>query len=208
MNRWRRARPVLLAAIAVAVTSAGCAIQPDASPRDVPLDERIELDPASGPDAGQATGTGRIFLAVTDPADGQTRLRSVLRNASESEPLFEALFDGPNADEFDAGLDSALPTELSLNSARITASTLTVDVSDEILALQSADDLRLAVAQIVYTAHEIEGVRGVRLRVDGAAREWPNGRGQARTDALTVYDFPNFAESAQPSYPPIRDRTS
>jgi hypothetical protein len=55
----------------------------------------------------------------------------------------------------------------------------------------------------VFTANEIEGVRSVRLRVDGAAREWPNGRGELRTDALTVYDFPGLAESTQPPYPPI-----
>ncbi len=186
----------------VALVVGGCSIQPDASPRDIPAGERLQLDPSSGAGAGQATGAGRIFLLVTDPDDGQVRLRSVLREASQAEDLFEALFAGPNRDEVEVGLDSTLD-DLVLNSApRITASTLTLDVSDAILSLRTAD-LTYAVAQIVFTANEIEGVRSVRLRVDGAAREWPNGRGELRTDALTVYDFPGLAESTQPPYPPI-----
>lgn len=199
-------RPAVGRSAALALVVSACAIQPDAAPRDIPANERLELDPSSGPDAGQASGAGRIFLAVADPDDGEVRLRSVLREASETRELFEALLGGPNGEEVDVGMESMLPAGLVLNiEPRITASTLTLDVSEEILGL-SSDQARIAVAQIVFTANEIEGVRSVRLRVDGTAREWPNGRGELRTEALSIYDYPGVAESSQPPYPPVPGR--
>lgn len=193
----RRSVGVVLLALSGIV---GCAIQPDSAPRDIPDDQREQLD-QSGPGAGQATGAGRVFLVVAEE-DGRTRLRSVLRNASDGQPLFEALLDGPNVGELNAGLASALPPELSLNSARLTGLTMNVDVSDDILEL-GGNELRLAVAQIVFTASEIDGVRTVRIRVDGANREWPNGRGELLPDSLSIYDFPGAVESSQPSFPPV-----
>ena len=92
--------------------------------------------------------------------------------------------------------------DVELLSAGPVARTLNVDVSPEILELQSSA-LRYAVAQIVFTADELEGVGAVRLRVDGEMRAWPAGRGELQTEPLTVYDFPGFAESAQPPYPAI-----
>ena len=194
-RRWARVAAGLAAAVV-----GGCAIQPDSGPRDIPAARRAQLEQA-GPQAGQATGAGRIFLVATED-DGQTELRSVLRNASEGEPLIRALIDGPNEGELDTGLETALPDDLTLQAARLVAGTMNVDVSDTILLLNSIE-LRLAIAQIVYTAAEIDGVRSVRVRVDGAAREWPNGRGELRAEALTVYDYAGLAESAQPAYPPV-----
>ena len=117
--------------------------------------------------------------------------------------MLQALFDGPNEDELEEGLLTQLPPEVQLLSPpRRVAGTLNVDLSPEILELQSSA-LRYAVAQIVYTADELDGVRSVRLRVDGEIQAWPAGRGELRDEPLTVYDFPGFAESAQPAYPAI-----
>ena len=55
----------------------------------------------------------------------------------------------------------------------------------------------------MFTASELPGIDAVRLRVEGQSRAWPGGRGDLQTDALTVYDFPGYAESALPAYPPI-----
>ncbi|MBA3606256.1 MAG: GerMN domain-containing protein [Actinomycetota bacterium] len=196
-GRWLRAGVVVLA---VTLVGGGCTIQPDSRPRDIPADQRGQLD-APGAQPGQATGAGRVFLVATAD-EGETVLRSVLRNASQGEPLIAALLDGPNDDELDDGLASALPAQLSLNSARLVAGTMIVDVSEDILELNSIE-LRLAIAQLVFTASEIDGVRSVRVRVDGAAQEWPDGRGELRAESLTVFDYPGIAESAQPPFPPV-----
>jgi spore germination protein GerM len=79
---------------------------------------------------------------------------------------------------------------------------LVVDVTPEITEL-SGELLVLAVAQIVFTADEIDGVRTVRLRVNGQDQRWPKGDGETRDGPLSVYDFPGLVQSAQPPYPAV-----
>ncbi len=200
-------RVAVAAVTLLATVLAACSIQPNSAPRDVPEDQRAPLD-VSGGDAGPAGGTGRIFLLRDGDADGdgeednEPELVSVLRPALAPEPVFTALLQGPNEAELNDGLTTALPPGLELRSVRQSTGTLIIDVSEEMLDLTS-EDLRLAVAQIVYTADELETVRAVQLLVDGEQREWPNGRGELQLDPLTVYDFPGLAQSAQPPLPPV-----
>lgn len=191
------------AALGALVLLCGCGINPDSEVRPIAPDQVVPIDPVEA-GAGEAEGESRIFL-VTDGGDGEQRLlRSVLRDVPSSpNELLQALFAGPNTDEVEAGLASALPLELELiDATRPVTGTLNLDVSVEILDLP-ASELQLALAQIVYTAGELEGVRAVRLRVDGEIRNWPDGRGEQQTASLTVYDFPGYAESAQPPYPAV-----
>ena len=76
------------------------------------------------------------------------------------------------------------------------------DMSGEILEL-AGSTLRDAVAQIVFTASELDGVRTVRILVDGQQHDWPDGTGRLQSRPLSVYDYPGLAESAQPPYPPV-----
>jgi len=194
---WRaRARAGL--ALIVALGVAGCSIQPNSAPRDVPEAQRPQLD--TEPDAGQAIGAGRVFLLAGGSAE--TRLRSVPREAEPGAPIIQSLLDGPNEGELDDGLQTALPPGLELYSARPTGSTFTIDLSDELLNLNSAQ-LRVAIAQLVFTASEIDGVSDVRILVDDTPRTWPDGRGTLRSSALSVHDFPDVAETTQPPFPAI-----
>jgi spore germination protein GerM len=189
--------------LAAGVALVACGIEPDSAPRNIPVDQRAPIEPTDV-DAGESTGTSRVFMLTEGGEDGQRLLRSVLRDVPTTPTdVLQALLDGPNAKELEEGLSTQLPPEVQLISpARVLAGTLNVDLSPEILELQSSA-LRYAVAQIVYTADELDGVRTVRLRVDGENQAWPAGRGELINDPLTVYDFPGFAESAQPAYPAI-----
>ena len=80
-------------------------------------------------------------------------------------------------------------------------------VSPEVLQL-SGDDVVDALAQMVFTASEAQGVRAVRVLVDGNPRQWPTGNGELRDAPLTVYDFPGKVASAQPAYPAIPTPTT
>ncbi len=190
-------------ALAVVLTTlaGGCAIQPDAAPREIPVNERGQLDPP--PVAGESEGTNRVFMLTESDTQGGRMLRSVARDV-QSTPMavLEALILGPNPGETDTGIRTAVPSDLVLIEARPVARTLQVNVSSEILDLPGTA-LRDAVAQIVYTATELDGIDAVRLSVDGQRREWPDGNGQVQTDALTRYDFPGIAESGQPAYPAV-----
>ncbi len=192
-----------LALTACLAVVTGCAIQPDNAPRDIPTDERGQLDPVP-PGAGEATGQSRIYLVTGGGSGGDRELRTVLRDVKPPTPeaVLAALIEGPNQTEIDAGMTSELPPESTLHSARPVAGTLNVDISGELLELPGSS-LRFAVAQIVFTGSELDGVRMVRIRVDGQIRAWPDGQGELQTAPLTVYDYPGIAESAQPPYPPV-----
>lgn len=178
-----------------------CAIQTDSSPRDVPTAERALDDPVD-PEAGASTGRSRIFLLTSDGDSGERLLRSKSREVeSAPDAVLEELFKGPNEPDLEAGLRTELPEGLTLNApSRRIAGTLNVDLSPEILEL-GLSQLRLAVAQIVFTANELDGVQDVRLRVNGETRAWPDGRGELESDPLSVYDYPGLVESTQPPFP-------
>jgi spore germination protein GerM len=195
-----RVRVVAVAAIAAgALAMAGCAIQPDSAPRDIPEDLREPESPAAVPAGGAARGTDRIYLLAPDGSEHL--LRTVQRDTGrDATALLTALISGPNPVEFERGYRSAIPPTLALRSVRVDDGVVQVDVSDALLDL-SGGDLTDAVAQIVFTASEIPGAESVLIRVDRATREWPDGSGAQHRGPLTTYDFIGYAESAQPAFP-------
>ena len=194
----RRILALLFSSVAVV---SGCSIQPDASPNDLPAD-RAEVfgDVATG---DVAAGTNRIYLlAPTDPEVPQ-RLRPAQRDVPTApKSVLDTLFAGPNAAERDAQLDTAIPADARVLAARPVGQLLTIDLTDVFDEL-TPDGLRLAVAQIVSTATDIEGVQSVQLRIDGEPRVWPLGNGELTDRPLTKFDYPGLVESSQPAFPAI-----
>jgi len=195
-----RAAGAVLAATLIAV--GGCGIESDSAPRDVDVNERsLTVNAAS--DGDEAGGTSRIYLVAPSEAGDPSLLRSTSRDVpSGATPLVKSLLAGPNDEELASRLVSNIPQDTQLLSTRSSGDVLFVDISPEITEL-SGDLLVLAVAQIVFTAAEIDGVRAVRLRVNGQDQRWPKGDGETRDGALTVYDFPGLVQSAQPPYPAV-----
>jgi spore germination protein GerM len=195
---WTRRSITALAVALLAVVAAGCSIQTDSAPRDIPEDQRGRL--ASGqPSPDEATGEGRIYLLGPDPSGRP--LRSVLRdNGGRLEGLVTALIEGPNAGEVDQGLRSALSSDIDVLSVDLDDGVVDIDLSSELLDTPAAD-LQLAVAQIVLTATELRGDRSVIIRVNGKAESWPNGAGQDQSTPLTIFDFPDYAQTSQPPFP-------
>jgi hypothetical protein len=193
-----RIRSIVVLFLALVVGSA-CAIRPEAVPNDVP-EERSGVfgDQSTG---DEAAGTNRIFLLAPTDAEEPQRLRSVLRDVgSTAASVLNSLFAGPNAAERAEGLDTAIPAETVLQTARTTGEILTIDVND-VFAELTPDGLRLAVAQIVTTATQIDGIRAVQLRVEGEERVWPMGNGELTDRPLTAFDYPGLVESSQPAFP-------
>ena len=193
--------PRTMAAIALALTSAGCGIRPDAAPRDIPVDDR-SLPGAPVSAAGVAGGDTRIYLLTpTEPR----QVRSVTRSSGTRNDLLAALVAGPTEDELSLQLSSALPAQLEVLSTRSVGSVLYIDLSPAIAELSGAG-LTLAVAQIVFTATDLVGVDAVQLTVDGQRFPWPRGDGTTTTGLLRSYDYPGYAVSSQPDYPVLPAR--
>jgi hypothetical protein len=193
------ARRALLVGVISAVLAA-CGIQADSAPHDVPEDFRANL---SGVSSGtDASGAERIYLV--EPGEDQL-LRSVPREASSPEELIEILLLGPNTTEQDAEYTTTIPSTLELLSAREQGSYLYLDVTSELTEM-STPGLVQALAQIVYTASELENVESVQITVDGEVIAWPKGNLESTTGLLRTYDYPGLVRTSQPAYPSIPSR--
>lgn len=197
----RTVRVVLLAA-ALAFVAAACGVKNDSAPRDVPEAEQVDLVSPQDQNAGEATGTQRIYLIGPDTNAFGAVLQGVSREASSATELMESLLAGANADEVAQQLRTAIPVGTRLLDAIPSGGTLRVDLSEEILQL-SGSDLADALAQIVFTASEWQNVNQVRVLVNGAAQQWPIGDGTLQSTPLDVYDYPGRVASSQPEYPAI-----
>lgn len=198
-------RRTFLAFAAITVLSASasaCGISADTKPRDIAENAKQELGGAIAPGGGVATGKARIYL-IGPAATGQTPLlQPVARTAETATELIRSLLSGPNDTEVAQQYRTAIPVGTGLRSATLQIDTLRVDVTEQLLQL-SGGDLVDALAQIVFTASELDGVRRVKVLVNGAEQQWPAGNGTLQSAPLTVYDFPGRLPSAQPPYPAI-----
>ena len=196
MSSPKRSVVAVLAALAVL---AGCGIQADAEPRTIP-----GAEPVVGPDAvsGSASeGADRVYLVA--PGGGEPRmLRSVPRSARSTADLIEILLSGPNATELENQWRSLIPPGTVLLSSRRVGSTLYLDLTAELTSLPTTEQ-RYALAQIVYTAAEVDGVDGVQITIDGEPEALPKGDGESTTGVLRTYDYPGVVQSAQPAYPAL-----
>lgn len=196
----RRHLAVLIACSAV-LTS--CGIATDAGPRDIPEADQRQLGLSNDSTAGVAGGSARIYLVGPSVSGQSPSLQAVARNVAETpSAVVTALLAGANAAERTKQFRSAIPADERLVSTRVVAGVLHIDLTAPILDVSGADLIE-AVAQLVFTVSEIDGVRSVALSVDGQPRRWPSGDGSLQAAPLTVYDFPGAVASAQPAYPAV-----
>lgn len=181
--------------VAGVVLASGCGVQPDSSPRDVPVDERsIVLTDEVG---STASGADRVYLI----APGEDRLlRSVPRSATTPSDLVEILLRGPNEDELQEQYSTFIPPTTELIEAEPQGEILTVDLTADILEL-TGQNLTQAIAQIVYTATELEGIEAVRILVEGEPLAVPTPISDTIETTLQIYDFPNSVRTSQPAFP-------
>ncbi len=200
MSTVQRRLGLLAAALLVL---AACGVGTDDSPRDIPAVDQKELGVNTDRGAGATTGTARIYLLSPVVSGQGPTLQPVARDVPETPTeVLTSLFGGANTNELARQFRTAIPGGTRMLSARLQGGTLRVNVSKELLQL-SGGDLVDALAQIVFTASEVEGVRGVKILVDGADQQWPAGDGALQSEPLTVYDYPGLVVSAQPAYPAI-----
>jgi hypothetical protein len=200
----RRAVAGAIAAVALLLVLSGCGIDDDAGPREITDASRPNPANSVDPTPGATSGTDRIYLLAPDSPNDVRHLRPTTRDVGDSATQrLTSLFGALTVADVSARLRTAIPDGLRLRSAALQNNgTLVVDVSDQILDLSSST-LIDAVAQIVFTASEVQGVERVELIVNGKPRQWPAGDGELLADPLTVYDYPGFIESTQPAFPAV-----
>lgn len=194
--------------VLVVLSTTACGIASDDGPRDIPPADQVELGFGGDSNAGAAIGTARVYFLSPEVVGQAALLESVARDVDETPTaLLQALLAGPNQTEQSNQFRTALPVGTVLIDARRQGFVLRVDLSDNVLEL-SGQVLITAIAQIVFTASEIDGVRGVTILVAGADQQWPVGSGELTSAPLTVYDYPGLVPSSQPDYPAFPSPTA
>lgn len=178
----------------VLMICAGCGIRPDAQPTEL---ERISLNAES---AGvDAAGVDRVYFV--GPGESGL-LRSVARDAASPKNLIEILFSGPIDAELQQNYYTSIPADTELISARPIGTVLRIDVTEAMINV-TGPTLTRALAQIVYTATDLDTVEAVQIRVNGEQVAWPTANGESTTGELRIDDFPDAVENSQPDYPAL-----
>ena len=187
---------------------AACSIRVDSAPRDISDEDKPTIANVATSVAIQSGAQSTIYLLAPQVGSGPSQLRPVGRaEAPTPQNVLTTLFAGPNDDDQAQRLRTNIPPGTTLRRAvELSNQVLLVDVNDS-LQLTSGDALVDAIAQIVFTACDLQGVSSVQLEVDGTAREWPRGNGTSTTDPLTKYDFPERDPSSQPDFPAVPSQT-
>ena len=180
-----------------------CSISAEDAPRNIAVGERDDLSVDFSQTAGAATGAGRIYLLSPEVLGQPRTLQSVARDVADTPAdAIRALFEGPNTQELQALLRSAIPSGTRLLDVSQNNGALVVNVSSELQQL-TGEALIDGVAQIVLTASEITGVSAVSIAIEGVPQQWPAASGVLQSKPLTRYDFPGLVLSSQPAFPSV-----
>jgi hypothetical protein len=142
--RTRRVLP-LLALLAVVLSAGPAAAAPNAGSR---MTVQVWLERAAGK------------LWVTK--------RTVPRSPAVAATAVRLLFAGPNAAERAAGVRTAIPAGTQLRGISLGSGTATIDVSAAFAAAAPSTQIRMRLAELVWTATQFATVKRVRLEVGGA----------------------------------------
>jgi spore germination protein GerM len=196
--------------VAFAAVAAGCGVGSDDAPRplaadDVPfgLLEPRSTSTTSAPEAPAPNEVVQVYLLASDG-----RLEGVLRRvvATENRSTLAAnalrvLLEGPTDEERAGGITSAIPTGTRLRGVlQPSDGVVTVDLSREFTTegLEGRGQIA-ALAQVVFTATELDRISGVRFAIEGEPRAVPRGVAGGLTDApLGRSAFPDLDPDGAP----------
>ena len=195
----------LLGALALAAAACG-GIPADEEPTLIARDE-VPSELLENPSTTVANDGERvaIFLVLSDERTDELLIPCEVpliesggpsaRAELQANAALTSLIDFNAAESQDCGtFTSAIPPDLELLDATLDGSTLDVDVSN--LGTVELASQRRAIAQIVFTATELDGIDRVRFRLDGEYSPVPVGERTAEaTAAIGRDDFPKFADS-------------
>ena len=212
-----RCLAVLLLAAATA-TAGGCGLPTDENaqaidPDDLPETLRPGFTATTTTTVPAPLTESRPVYLLTNPQDIERTIaveveRQVDRNATLGDVLASLFGEATLAEESDAGYFNTLEL-FEILSASVVDGVATIDIvhlsPEGEDSAPSADELRFAAAQIVFTAAATEGVDGVRILLDGVEVSVPTSDADAEPGSVLRT---SAYEQFQPDFAPTTTTTS
>lgn len=186
-------RRLCWAALVAIVSWAGiaCGVPSEGSPRAISQEELPAL--LQGPEATTTTTTTipglsttverAVFVVKALPDDGLGlwKLDVPVQMPIDADPAEEArrritALISERTESLSSrrsDLQNRVPLETSINGVELMGDVLVIDFSKQLTESITGEGLRLAIAQIVFTATDVVGVRSVLFRVDGVDQSVP-----------------------------------
>jgi len=198
----------LVVLVLAAFLPSACGVPSDESPQIIAFDDLGGAlgDPSTTllstptPEPSTELLTGAAFVYFVDQINLlQPEQRDVvlLTNDQRALPILEALIAGPDEEERGIlGLSTGLPNDIVVNSIDVNAAGLAiVDIAAGQIEELRGENLRIALAQIVFTLTELSGIESVRLRIDGEDRPLATGDGGVTelVEPVTRADYAVYA---------------
>ena len=167
-----------------ALSAAACGIPIDSEPRVLEASaippEFLEPTTTQLETPSAISQTFRIYF-VNEDGMLVARERELSPPVDLREPLL-ALFAGPTDEEAEIGLNSALPAETEiLNIEPIRDGVLVLNLAEGTLEQIEGELQRSAIAQLVFTVTELEGVDWLWVQIENEPRALPTDEGDLET---------------------------
>jgi len=133
-----------------------------------------------------------VYFLKLDPTSGADRLVAAKRRVSPPvtvEKVLQKLFAGPTSQEKLDGLHTDISPDSTILGAPIEDKIVTVDLSQN-FAFGPVPNQIKAFAQVVFTALDIGGVKGVLFAKNGHREEVPSGDGSSTSAPLGRASYP------------------
>jgi len=217
-GRRRHAARCLAVLLLAAATAGGCGLPTDENaqaidPEDLPETLRPGFTATTTTTVPAPLTESRSVYLLTNPQDIERTIavevqRQVDRNANLAEVLASLFGEATLAEESDAGYFNTLEL-FEILSATVVDGVATVDIvhlsPEGEDSAPSADELRFAAAQLVFTAAATEGVDGVRILLDGDEVSVPTSDADAEPGSVLRT---SAYEQFQPDFAPTTTTTS
>jgi hypothetical protein len=189
-----RSRLVVVALIAT-LGASSCGLPGAGSVRtvdegDVPY--RL-LEPEIAPVPIETEAGAQVRVPAVFWVDGERLLPTATGDVCADEPevlserLLGALVAGPSEDARSRGRSSAVPAEFGLELTGVDGETVTIDLQPH--ASLSAEQLPVAIGQIVLTVTTVPSIRSVVLTSDDDPLQVPLPEGALTEDPVTARDY-------------------
>ncbi len=196
---------MLLAMTTASLALGACGISGQGSPEDIDATKvNVDLGNAAAAPAVEGLTGPKVYFLGPDRNSGSEVLRQAARDvpANDTTALMQALLDGLTQTERDKGWTTWIPAGTTLRQAVSLQAdgTLVIDLSRAFFGVQS-DSQKKAVAQIVYSVTGVEGVKGVRLLIEGQRTPLPVRDGRLSDELLDRNDYRDLDPTAYNDLP-------